>query len=322
MPGSLPAQAQQVPITFTIRGMPNAASGPFLGTVSFTSNDPDEPVIEALVVAYGASSSQPPLLLPADLGFATAADSRLETVAGSSFTLVPFRSGDNGFEYDAGSGQSYMYSKLSGRFDPTGNPNVSNAYLFKVPGVGTTPEIIKDDLSEDAVGFAVYFPAGLSYVIVPSGQGNDLLRVTPAGNVSVVLSDVFSLNSNLRTDSAGNIYISESFENFQIALGKFSASGAQLFRYPDTATVRRFDLAGDVVYTELGQKFDVAGNSLGSFEVVPGFLWLAAADASGNILFGDDSGGSADPQALTLEAPDGTLQDAGQISRKAFQADF
>jgi hypothetical protein len=308
-----------VPLTFTFESVPGASSGRFTETLTFGTNDVDEALIKVLVVAYGAPAQTP--VLPADLLSASTVDTRLRTINGSELILVPIPSGDDGLEYEASSGVAYMYSKLAGQADPAANPNNTTSYLFRVPAVGK-PTVIKDNLSEDLVAFAVDFPQNLSYSINPTATGNDLLRVTDSGNVSVVLADVFTLNSQLGVDSGGNIYISEAFDNFVPALTKYSFAGAQLVRFNGTELVRAFDLAGDVIYTELGKKYDPSGAAIGSFAVVPGFEWFTADDNPGNILFGDGSGGSAHPQALTLEDTNGSLQSIGALPRKAFEADF
>jgi hypothetical protein len=321
MSDSFPATQTNVdvPLTFTIRAAPNAASGTFVGSVRFGNDDPDEGVLDALMVAYGVPAQTP--VLPMDLAYATSVDTRLETTTGSERIVVSVPSGDDGLAYDAATGVSYLYSKLAGQADPAANGTISNAFVFKAPASGK-PQVIKDNLSEDVVAFAADFTQNVTYFVNPTQNGNDLLRLTDAGSVSIVLADVFTLNSKLGTDSGGNIYISEAFENFQPAITKYSFAGTQLLRFAGTSTVRQFDIEADVIYTELGQKFDASANPLGSFTIIPDFEWFTADDGPGNVLFSDGSGGSGAPQALTLETPGGTLQGAGTLPRKAFQGDF
>ena len=124
-------------------------------------------------------------------------------------------------------------------------------------------------------------------------------------------------------DSAGNIYVSRAFENLQPAVEKWSADGTtKLLRFEGTDNVFDFDVESGFLYTDLGQKFDTSTDSLvDTFTLVPNSRWFAA-DPGQNILFGDDSGLGGQPQALTLEQPDGTLLDAGQLPERAERVDF
>ena len=242
---------------------------------------------------------------------------------------MPIPTGDDGFAYDQVSGVAYLYSGQASLADPAGQS--PNQYLFKVPASGK-PELLKSNLDEDAVAFAADFTAQVVYVILPSGvDGSEINRITEAGQITrYIKDDVISIStaSRLGTDSTGKIYVSRAVEEvepatFIIALEKWSADGTtKLLRFTGTDNVFDFDVEGGFLYTDLGQKFDIATGSLvDTFTLVPNSRWFAA-DPGQNILFGDDSGLGGQPQALTLEQPDGTLLDAGQLPERAERVDF
>ncbi|UCE86516.1 MAG: choice-of-anchor D domain-containing protein [Deltaproteobacteria bacterium] len=311
--------SEDVPLTFTLRAAPASPSGRFQGTLTFASDDADEPLIEALVVAYGAPALAS--VLPSDLALATFSNSQLLGVDGSERVLVPVPSGSAGLEYDAASGVARMYSTLSSIADPAAG-NSADAYLFKVPPVGK-PQIVSASLSQDATAFTVDFARDLSYVIVPDTLDFDVLSITDAGNVSVAFSGDFLNGAKLATDSAGNIYVSRAKQCSGVGRGivKYSPSGTCLATLPGTSAVIDFEIANDIVYTDSGQKLDTAGNPVGTFVVVPNSRWFTV-DGVGNVLFGANVSSSSQPQPLTLEAPDGTLQDAGELPRRAERVDF
>lgn len=210
------------------------------------------------------------------------------------------------------------------RSDPAGPSN--DAYVFKVDPAanGGKPQLIKNNLDPDAVSFAADFAQNLAYVIVPGPDDTDVLQINDAGNISLAIASFLSTNSRLGTDSGGNVYVSRFFENSIFALPRFSPAPnfVQLFRFPNTGTVQTFDIEGGIVYTDEGKKFGTLfHNLLGTFALLPNIRWFAA-DALENILFGDNTLLSNAPQVLTLQASDGTLQDAGQLPRRAERADF
>jgi uncharacterized protein YjdB len=311
---------EDVPLTFTVRSTPDSPAGRFVGTVSFASDDLDEPTIEALVVAYGTDADTP--VLPSELAFGTLVDSALRTPEGSDLTLLPIPSGSSGLEYEASTEVAYMYSTLSSIADP-GAGNSTDAYVFEAaPGV--KPEVVTSGLTQDARGFAVDFSQDLAYAIAPGNQLLfDVLEIRPSGQVSVAFSGDFLNGARLGTDSAGNIYVSraKACDNVGRGITKYSPTGDCLLTLAGTNSVFQFDIAADLIYTDQGTIFDTDGNLIGSFTLVADFLWYTA-DSLGNVLFGDDLGGDPDPQQLTLEAPDGTLHDAGELPRKAAEADF
>jgi hypothetical protein len=310
-----------IPLTFTIRSTPNASSGTFQGIVSFQTDDVDEQVIEALVVAQGAAPIVP--VLPADLSAAFSDETSLFTVDGSELVLVSVDSAADGFESDESTGVAYMYSTSAFGSDPGRSTNEFDAYLFKV-SPGAKPEIISTDLSDTADSFAVDFGPGpgddLAYVLTESATGTDLVRISESGNITIITA-VDTFDGELVTDNAGNIYASTVEQPVGRAITKYSPAGTVLLTFPNSDTVVDMEVAGDVIHADTGVQYDTSGNAIGSFTPVPN-LWFAV-DSLGNMLFGDDSAGTSDPQALTLELPDGiTLLPAGELPRRAEQADF
>jgi hypothetical protein len=316
---------EDVPLTLTVRASPNAPTGRFEGSVSFGSDDADEATLTALVVAYGAPAET--AVLAADAAFASVTDTQLRTPQGSERVLLPIPSGSDGLVYaDPSSGESYLYSKLASLADPAGPSN--DAYLFKVPSTGAKPFVVKDNLDPDATSLAADFALNRVYVIVPGPDGTDLMRVDDSGTIQVHLDPTLgflSTNSRLATDSSGNIYVSQFFVNEEPALTKFSPDGQTLLlRFTGTEAVQNFDVTDlvAIVYTDQGQKFNAAsGAPSGSFTVLPNSRWFTP-DEVGNVLFGEDTPASSDPQGLTLQASDGTLDDAGELPQRANQADF
>ncbi len=312
---------EEVPLTFTVRATPGAAAGRYEGVVSFASDDLDEPLIEALVVVYGAAAPADPL--PGDLAYAAGGSTWLRTPDGSELILIPFPSGNDGLEYDAASGVAYMYSGSALSADPNANPNNFSPYLFKVVP-GAKPQLITDALGENPVGLAVDFPQNLAYAIDLKDQSEDLLKVTDAGNVSVLVSAGFTGSSRLGIDSAGNLYASRVLTT-NIGMNKYAPSGALLARFASSGNIRDFEVANvlgmDTLYTDLGTKLDTSGTQIGIFELVPVFEWYTV-DALGNVLFADGIGLSSEPQDLTLEDPVGNLSPAGQLPLKSSQGDF
>jgi hypothetical protein len=316
---------EDVPLTVTVRANPNAATGRFEGSVSFGSDDADEATLTALVVAYGAPAET--AVLAADAAFASVTETQVRTPQGSERVLLPIPSGSDGLAYsDPSSGEAYLYSKLASLADPAGPSN--DAYLFKVPSTGAKPFVVKDNLDPDATGLAADFARDRVYVIVPGSDGTDLMRVDDSGTIQVHLDPTLgflSTNSRLATDGSGNIYVSQFFVNEEPALTKFSPDGQTLLhRFTGTEAVQNFDVTDliAVVYTDQGQKFNAAsGAPSGSFTVLPNSRWFTP-DEVGNVLFGEDTPASSDPQGLTLQAPDGTLDDAGELPQRANQADF
>jgi len=310
---------EDVPLTFTVRSTPNATSGTFMATVSFANDDVDEPVIDALVVGYGAAAATS--VLAEDFAWANQSDSWLYATDGSERALLPIPSGDDGLEFEEATGVAYMYSMLGFLSDPGFTGSTIPGYLFKVPATGR-PLLITDNLPQDARNFTADIGANLSYVITPGTTANDLLQVTDAGTITTAFSDLFTLLSHVGTDSSGDIYISNTFENFVPALEKFTPTGTSLLRYTGTGGVIAFDIGSDdKIYTDLGQKFNTLGTLLGTYTGVANSRWFAA-DGQENILFGDDPGGASDPQSLTVEDSLGAQQSAGQLPARADQADF
>jgi hypothetical protein len=306
---------EEIPLTFTIRSTPNASTGRFQGVVSFHSDDVDEPVIETLVVAYGAPTEVP--ILSEDLAYATGGAAWLKTVEGSELVLTPVPAGGDGLEFDGS--VAYMYSTAASAADPAAGAFEDDAYLFKVTP-GLKPEVISTNLSAEPAGLAVDFAQNLSYLIDLEDPNSDLVKVTDSGQASVVVTDGFTASSSLGIDSSGDLYASRVIQS-DVAITKYSSSGTQLARFDGTSQVRRFELAADVLYTDQGTEFDTSGVETGTFTVVPDSLWFTV-DSLGNILFGDGSGGWWDPQLLTLEDPQGGLQPAGELPSRASQADF
>jgi uncharacterized protein YjdB len=310
-----------VSLTFTLRATPNATSGTFLGTVAFANDDVDEPVIEALVVAYGtpAAVSQ----LPGDLASATLAESTLRTLNGSERTLIPIPSGNDGLEYDAGTGAAYLLSGSAFAEDPGAGANDFDARLFKVPSLGR-PVKVPASLSDDMVGLAANFAQNRSYALDLSGTRDDIVRITDGGSVSILAAGVTS-SSRLAVDSAGDLYVSRVIVGSLIRLRKYSDGGTLLASFPNSSAIRAFELANvsgvDTLYTDLGTKLDTDGVQVGTYVMVPDFQWFTV-DGTGHILFGDGSGATSEPQSLILGDPLGALQPVEELPQKTLQGDF
>jgi hypothetical protein len=311
---------EEVPLTFTIRSTPNAATGSFQGIASIQSDDADEPLIEVLVVAYGAPPHEP--LLPSDLAVAFHDESSLVALDGSELTLVSIDAGSDGLERDEATGVVYMYSSSAFAADPAAPPSEFDSYVFRVPVVGK-PQIITTDLSDTASGLAVDFRPGagedLAYVLSEGPNGTDLVRITESGTINI-LAAVNNFGGNLVTDSAGNIYVSGVQQPIGRAITKYSPAGTPLLAFPNSDAAVGMETANDIIWADTGVQYDTSGNPVGSFTVLP-HLWFTA-DGLGNVLFGSDSGNRTEPQTLTLELPDGTLRAAGQLQRRAEKADF
>jgi uncharacterized protein YjdB len=311
----------EVPLTFTLRAMPNATSGTFVGTVAFANDDVDEPVIEALVAVYGAPPHVP--LLPADLTWAGLSDSTLTMLDGSERTLLPIPSGNDGLAYDQATGSGYLLSGSSFVADPSAGANDFAARMFKAPPTGR-PFKIPAALSEDMVGLGANFSQNRAYAIDLGGPADDLVRITDAGSVSIVASGA-TISSRVGVDGSGNIYTSRMIANSTIALRKYSDAGSELAVFPGSSGIRDFDVANvsgtDRIYTDLGTKLDTTGVLLGTFTIIPDLEWFTV-ESAGKILSGQAGSSSTDPSSLTLEDPGGLLQDAGTLPKRALQGAF